>query len=229
MAFSPHFLVQYGGPVGTAGEIWSNNIRMASNADGDTPPDPEVALTKLVLAIRGLLTRPNSRIGGHASCTYVKWNKIGPDGKYVSGTASHTRFLEGTTGANAVILGGAGSSDGNIMPFNVAIAVTWLTDFARGRGSKGRIYSPAPRITMGTEGQIDSVVCTNMASSYATFIKDLKAVNTLPGDSLRPVVASGINGALNPITKVSVGSVPDTMRSRRNALVESRSSVVVPA
>jgi hypothetical protein len=36
------------------------------------------------------------------------------------------------------------------------------------------------------------------------------------------VVASGVNGALNPIKGVSVGSVPDTMRSRRNKLIESR-------
>jgi hypothetical protein len=220
LPFTPHWLVNYGGTLGSGGEVWSNNVRMHSAADLDGDPDPDVALDAIQAATFKLFRDVNSKIGGVTKVTYLKFNKIGADGRYTSNTVSNTRFLDGTDAFQ-------GASTSPILPYQCSLAVTWLTAYQRGRGSKGRIYPPGCCVTSNAEGHTDSTTMAGIANAYATFLNDLKDVNELPGDGLVPVVASAINGAVNPITRVSVGSVVDTMRKRRNALVEQRTSVAV--
>lgn len=215
MPYATHWLLQYGGTLGTTGEIWSNNIRLGTVADGDADPDEEASLVGYTAAVRNLFENQASKIGAHCTLRYLKFNKIGPDGRYVSNTEANSRFL---TGSDIV----AGASGAAPMPYSVSAAVTWETDFARGRGSRGRIFSPGATFVVTSEGQMDAGTCAGMASAYSGLISALNDVNPAPGDAMRAIVASGVNGARNPITAVSVGSVPDTMRSRRNKLIETR-------
>jgi hypothetical protein len=115
------------------------------------------------------------------------------------------------------------------MPFSVTMCLTMMTAFARGRGSKGRLFSPGPRLEVNGEGQIPAAAANAMATSYALFLSELRSTPAGSVAPLQPVVASSINGALNPITGVQCGTVPDTMRSRRNSLVEGRVTQAVPA
>jgi hypothetical protein len=213
--FAPHYLLAWGGTLGSAGEIWSNGVRFASVADGDADPDETAVLPAYKNAIVAMMGRGTSKIGPAATLRYVKFNKIDAEGHYVSNTESNTLF---TSGPDVKV----GNGVGPVHPFSTAVAVTWTTDFSRGRGSKGRIFLPAPCVDINNEGQITASERDGIAVSLSTMISAFNAVNPVPGDAMRAVVASGVNGALNPIKGVSVGSVPDTMRSRRNKLIESR-------
>jgi hypothetical protein len=55
----------------------------------------------------------------------------------------------------------------------------------------------------------------------ASFYVQLRSVNNAP-DVMRPVVVSPTTTSARKITRVQVGNVIDTMRSRRGKLVESR-------
>jgi len=219
MPYTPHFLFSYGGTIGTQGEIWSNNIRFHSAADLDADPDEAAWLAAAQPFVSALMTGSGSKIASNTKCTYLKLNKIGADGHYVSNTESNTRFLSG-----ASIITGASVPR---HPFQVSLAITWLTDFARGRGSKGRIFSPSLTAEVDEEGRIGPTDTLSIANAYKSFLNSLGGIGGVPGDALKAVVASGINGAVNPIKSVSVGNVPDTMRSRRNKLVEARSNVTL--
>lgn len=219
MPYSPHYLFSYGGTLGSRGEVWSNNIRLGSVADLDAAPNEADWLAAAQPILSSLFTGTGSKIGASTRVTYLKLNKIGADGRYVSNTESNTRFLAGTS-----IIAGTQTV---IYPFQVSLAITWTTAFARGRGSKGRIFHPSLTAAVDDEGRISGPQALGIANAYKSFLNAIGGIAPLPGDALKPVVASGINGALNPITGVSVGDVPDTMRTRRNNLVEARQSVAL--
>ena len=145
-----------------------------------------------------------------------KLNEIGPDGKYVQETTNEFVFGTPVPGGHPIF-----------PPAQIAVAITLRTGAERGPASKGRMYFP------GMSGY-DSVDGSGRAGAAAALTKAqtaarmFEAINTAyatstSGDEARARVgvASKVGaGRFRPVTHVTVGRVPDTIRSRRSSLVE---------
>lgn len=145
---------------------------------------------------------------GHdqAKLTTLKLNEIGTDGRYVS--ASDTVRYDWATPYP-----GVGSTQ---LPPQVALAISLVTDAARGRASAGRFYVPVG-IGVSSDGRLPSSAQQSAATAATALLNSLNTA--LPGFTVG-VVSSVGTGTQRVATGVRVGRVLDTMRSRRRALVE---------
>lgn len=116
---------------------------------------------------------------------------------------------------------GTGLSGSN--PPQIAVCVTLRTAFA-GRTHTGRFYLPTPGITTTTAtgrflpADVLEVITATKAAFAAGIGAGWTAVN----------VFSNKLHVVNPVTAIDCGDVLDTMRSRRNKLVETRQVVAFP-
>ena len=110
-----------------------------------------------------------------------------------------------------------GSSSSVPVPANVAVVATLLTG-APGRSRRGRMYWPAfQSSSLDTTGRIESPYPANLAGFLADTFGQINVLGTrLVG------VYSRTNASIAAVTRVEVGDVWDTMRSRRNSVTESR-------
>lgn len=223
MTYPEHYLFSFGGTMAGGQEIWSNNVRfwtddLVVEADGAEMN----ALGKLETDLRALAANAGSKWSAGVRVEWLKFNRINEFGRYASTVESNTKFLNATTAF--------GGSAGNlVLPPQVAIAVTFRSELARGRASKGRLYIPMPNVTTGNDGRVKPEDTASIALAYKTWIQ---AMGNWPGpdfNTIAPAVVSGVGtGAASYIRRVEVGNVFDTQRRRRNALVEVRASQDVP-
>jgi len=216
MAYStPYHYLTFGGPYG-ASEQWSVGLKMATSGTARTQEDEQTILTAMQATLTTQWNLESNPVGNSAALAWVKYNLVGTNGKYVNNWTSVKDFapvLSGTQGP---------------YPFQIALVATLQTDAARGLASKGRIFLPCPRYPIdGADRRISSA----NALAAATWVAGLiTAVNDVPNVGSVYVFSAGgnRNGVLTPGTRrlvnaVSVGTVLDTMRSRRTNLVEQRS------
>lgn len=110
----------------------------------------------------------------------------------------------------------AGNGSGNTPP-QVSVCIS-LTAGARPNGQpiKGRFYLPPPHASL-----YSSVGRLSNPDSWAGFIGEyFAALNDAQEPTITPVVWSRTLGTFSAVQSVRVGDVLDTVRSRRNALVE---------
>lgn len=217
MPFATHLRITALGTLGASDERFSYGINTTLDpgqaaglgGDGSTVPAPLAAAADVVKQFH---TRVSTRIASVAVLRSVKFAVIGPDGKYV-GDAVEAPVTAGEGGVN--------DGSGLVLPQN-ALAVSLLTD-DRGPRKRGRFYIPMPVIDVQpSNGFTMAVAWSNgVADSAAQLLTDLQAV---PDLSIQPVIASTY-GYNTPVTGVRVGRVVDTIRSRRNRLVELYSTV----
>ena len=214
MAYSDHFLLQFGGNVGTtSGEIWSCGIRLWSDDYGGL--DEMGYLTDVAApALSAWFGRVDSRIGSYATLVYAKFNHIGPDGHYTE-PVTNEHFYP------TPIAGGATPTGG--MPYQGCLVLSWRSNAAtRGPASKGRIYSPAPAVSLTTtSGLFTPAQALSAATSAATLLNTLDVA--IAGDVLRPQIMSAIDEAHNQIDSVHVDNRIDIQRKRANSLVAATS------
>lgn len=215
MVYPGNFLRLVVEGAGYTGERWSWGLSMGTPAglslSGASPSVPAgiVAAVRKYHAVAGVVS-PSAKLD------LIKFNYIGADGRYVFESESVREEITPPVPGN-----GAGTP-----PPQLAICCTLRTAKARGRGSRGRFYSPYPT-GAGSVGAVDGRLAANIAKIYAdaaaTLINDLNAVdvNDSPAAGMRVIVASDAGpGAFEPVTAVEVGRVVDTMRSRRSSLDE---------
>lgn len=223
MTYKRHWLLSFGGTCAGGQDIWSNNIRMSNDETGQPDGIPSSTLESLlddfVGDIRAFLTNTNAYISNQVTCSWVKFNEIGPDGHYVDPTTTHLRVLNAGSGALAPIFGTASAA----VPSYQSVAVTLLTARQRGPGSKGRIFLPQCAAPMVHPGRISSTTAQNIATASATFLTALGDEAGIDVTGLRPAVVSNVGspGPSEPITTVKVGDVPDVIRRRKNNLIEA--------
>jgi hypothetical protein len=135
----------------------------------------------------------------------------------VATTAAESSFSATHKGTGAVSL-----------PGQVALCATLLTG-APGRSNRGRLFlGGLAGSTLEANGKIRAIdldVLRNGLAGFYTAVRD----NAGTADEFRPVVVSPTLGTSRRITTVQMGDVYDTMRSRRNARSELRSSSLVDA
>jgi len=213
--FAEHYLLQMIGTLGTpAKEVWSCGIRLYG--EDYTGFDEEgwfegVGRT----APQEWMLRTGSKISNQAALTGVKFNRINAAGHYAD--SGNTREYVYPT----PVVGGGGASSA---PFQCTVALTWLTDArSRGRASKGRIFSPAPAVSVtNTTGLFSAADALLMATSAALLLNTLDAGFGL-GGTIRPHIMSGVDGTYSEINSVSVDNRVDTQRRRAASLVGLKS------
>jgi len=218
MAYSPHFLLQMIGTIGTANpEIWSCGIRMWG-ADYGSFDEVEYMEGLAKDRCAAWIATVGARIGSNCSLDKIKFNHIDAAGHY-SDPGGSQEYVYPTP-----VVGGAGLPN---TPYQSAVVLTWRTNAAdRGPGSKGRIYSPCPVVAVDpATGLFPTANALTMAQAAATLLNTLDiSIGTEP---FRPCILSGVNGAHNQIDWVSVDNRIDTQRRRANALVAASSLVEV--
>lgn len=115
----------------------------------------------------------------------------------------------------------AGVSAAGSTPNQCAIVVSKQTGFAGSR-NRGRMYLPPPAVdALTTAGRIDAIALVGLSNGLTAW------KNSLIGDGFTPVLVSPSQNANVVITTLRIGNVVDTMRSRRNDLVESYTNISV--
>jgi len=229
MTYKRHWLLSWGGTLADGADIWANNIRMMNDNTGESDDIDDGQMNELlddfVSDIRTLFANPNAKIPGAVQCQWVKFNEIGPDGRYVNTSTTFARFLAGTTGQFALI-NGTGST---LVPPFQSVAVTMTTARQRGPGSKGRLFIPQCSATCGPSGRIDGTQTQNMATAYASFLSALGDEAGIDETAIAPAVVSNVGepGPVERITGVRVGDVHDVIRRRKSALVEKYATATV--
>lgn len=227
MTFVPHIRMTMLGFLGNSpgAEQWSAGVSLA-------PIDPAPLAAFLDLQPNNdvfadwrdecvaWFTRVDSYVRSNARLQRVKFAFIGQDGKYLK------EPVELDAGS---VQGGEGFAA--ILPFQSAVAITLGTDGDLSR-VKGRFYSPSPALPIDPNtGQFPVANQTAMRNSADTFLTNL---GNQPGADVldfRVVVASqgrhNKNGTVklppanHVVTRVNVGRVVDTIRSRRTSLNEA--------
>lgn len=212
--YRPHLLIQASGligPDGSAYERFSFGIRVGapgsgpiaiSVSDGDLPDYAN--------DVKAFFGRAKTMISPSAVLTGIKVAEITADGSW-AGAAP--RYKE------ACHVPGGGST-GQFHPPQIALAVTLRTPQAGPRG-RGRFYLPCPAMAVNqVSGLALPADAQTVRDSVVQFVKDLNDKPGVDGDDQVVIVASTF-GATNRVVRADVGMAFDTIRSRRNELVEA--------
>lgn len=112
----------------------------------------------------------------------------------------------------------------NGLPGQISQVVSLRTNLPRGRAHAGRIYLPSTGQSVGTDGRWTAVFSTGVANAVKTLINGISGISGMGS----PVVMSDLGaGAVEIVTGLRVGRVPDTVRRRRRQLVEDYQSVTL--
>lgn len=232
MVYVPHYRLTMSGVIGPdpGNEIWSCTLNI-SNGDTESlearllgaQPDDAV-YDQFANSCALWFIRPASGIHPDCGLRKIKIAHVGADGKYTGAPVERPSAQQGH-GANGIR-----------HPNSVALALTLNTTADLGR-VKGRIYSPLPAFQVLSDGTISAVDRNAASASFQQLVNDINNQPGLDVLDLRVVVASqgrhNKNGTvrLGPgnhvVTSVGVGRVLDTVRRRRNALVEGRDTLAV--
>jgi hypothetical protein len=135
-------------------------------------------------------------------------------------TAGINTATDGQTTRVTATVSHAGSITGNPLPYQVAVVISLLTDSATRHG-RGRLYLPAPDVSMCVDGKLSSTCLTNLDTGFTALFDSL---NT---DGLTPVVRNRSAHTSTVVTSARVGSVFDTQRRRRNKIAETYTAIAV--
>jgi len=125
--------------------------------------------------------------------------------------------------------GGVHGSDSTIRhPNQIAVCISTRTNTTVGRATRGRFFLPLPADGVNVTGKVDAARATARAELTASFFTSLNTeLEAGSGDDSNLCIMSNSGaGRTLGITKIRVGTVLDTIRSRRNALSEDYSADV---
>jgi hypothetical protein len=217
MPYPPHRLLAFGGSWNDPAidqEIWSCSMRFDQFSAG--PLGDEIVGNEAAQKVQRFFN--TVAFAPKATLEYVKFNPIGPDGKYANETETTEVFFQ-----PPLIRTGTGQ----LLPLQNTIAVSWTTARSRGIASKGRMFLPGMNADWMTNiGLIGGAHREALVAACKLFIEDCRTW-TSEYVGVPAIVSQGAQGGAGPgvaepIIGVNVGNVVDTQRRRRNALVEAR-------
>ena len=216
MAFNQeHMLLQWGGSFQNAvsGPVMDQFVgSMRFVGPGIDVADTDDTALDLVVAMASIWRDPRMQIPSMAHLWWVKWNRIGTDGKYVSRTDTRRQgVVEPCPGPTT-----------SRYPHQIAWAATWTTDLQRGRASKGRTYWPtAVTVTANESCRVAPAVRNTMATACVDGLRTLITAVQSRGGTMVPAVMSNIGEGTSAVIKgVRVGDRLDIQRKRDNKVAE---------
>lgn len=206
--YVPHSRVTFGGDLGTGSnpEHWTCSLRLGYNGTDGMISSPGPGEEQgIVNALKAWIQNPNMGINQLATMRFVKFAWLDAAGHYLEDASIYE--------LPATIKGSA--SPLSIKPFQVAMVCTLHTG-KRGAQNRGRFYVPLPSITVGPDGLFPAADIAGITTATASLISE---INAQLMQACQVIVASS-KGHGSYVTGVSVGRVPDTVRSRRRSLLE---------
>lgn len=199
------------------GEVWSVNpvwqIGGVSTAEDVTQADV-VAMATAIAA----LVPPAGILGMLGSTTTL------------SGCRVEARRWDGTLAALAQAskvtpTAGTGS---NAHPYQTSIVTSLRTSGVGGSG-RGRLYWPGTGQPLNPDLRIPSASTATIAAAAKTYLTSITGAMA-PSLTNAPVLSvwSRTNSSTLPVNSIIVGDIADVQRRRRDALVETSSSVTFP-
>lgn len=221
MPYLRHYRLQFGGSLfGT--EQWSCSLHMIPGVDtlleGPFIDFADAALDDVASDVLAWYKRSASLFSAASRLDYVKFNAIGPDGKYLDQTTTRATTFNSTPQTPP-----AGAGVG--VP-QVALALSMRTERKRGPGSHGRVFIPVANVPLdASDPHIPSGTANLAADSFRILINDL---NNWPGIDAPMDPNVGLVSPLGAghrvlVTGVAVGNVLDTQQRRRNQISEAYS------
>ncbi len=200
-------------------EIWSTSLAIAVPGGGTLPATGpglnDTLWADMAEDFRVFLSSVGAAPSNGLSIDSFKAATIGADGSY---TAEPTIVDYGP-----VMLGGTGAI-GKAPQTALAVSLNTTAPLDR---VKGRMYLPAPAYVPQDDGRISPANAAAAANAAATFINN---INNQPGIDQSPgtvAVVASTKGTNWKIDAVRVGRVLDTIRTRRNQMVEDYSQVAI--
>lgn len=235
-----HMVMQWGGsfraqsPTSQSLEIFTGALRFTG--PGIEQSANQQVCDALAVVLSAYWRKSGSLIANSAFLEYVKWNRVGADGKYLDANTRIRTF----TG----LYGGGGKDS---YPLQVSWATTWKTDVMRGKANRGRTYWPT-MVPLGSGFVVGADDCRAKANTDWTLIQDLNAAarngyvdgtanpfpawavaagfapaTTREASGLSATVMSNIGAGTNRvITGAEVGQRLDIQRRRGNAQFDQR-------
>lgn len=163
-------------------------------------------------AIVGAPNTGGINITSSAKLSSIKLNRIGTDGLYMDPVAIEsllTTPLGGASGANP--------------PPQLSLVATLRGVNERARAGKGRMYFPPTSALAGvfSDGRLTAAAAQSHAEGVRNLLGIINDVYITAGIPAVAGIASKVaSGAFQGVETVTVGRVIDTMRSRRNKLIE---------
>lgn len=114
-----------------------------------------------------------------------------------------------------------GTASGGGLPLQIAVVASHRTP-QTGRRGRGRMFLPAIASSfVSANGTIASTEAQEAATRQATLLESLTYFNLTTEFFVRPIITGSPWTQYAFITQTQCGTVPDTQRRRRNALVET--------
>lgn len=225
MAYSPHTLVAFGGPLTSLspGDEWQCGVRVRMlDPDGISwrggAADPAAYMAAIQAPLLTWFKKAASTTAGSefmglrsdATLAWLKVNNIDTLGHYAQPVANRFDYAAQQQG---------GTLAAALPPF-VTASISWLTALTRGRGHRGRIYLPLGLATTRNTGQLTVTEQTQCNGTGKGLLDVLKNFTDTTGTAV-PVIASKLNGATNTITGIATGNVYDVQRRRKEQIPET--------
>jgi hypothetical protein len=202
-AYQPHYRLAFGGPLFTT-EEWSCRLNITSAGTLPTSGEADTMLPTLATALTNWVLASQSYLSTAVGLSWVKFNLINALGHYTD--PDNSRTMEVTGG-----IVGTGTPG---VPPQTALVVSLMTAHNRGKAHAGRIYTPCLAAGVGSNGKI-AASSADIGAAMTTLLNSINSTVTPAGVS---VIAP--TGESNHVTRVRVGKVYDTIRTRRNKLTE---------
>jgi hypothetical protein len=200
----------------TPGEILVNTVWMRQDAGSVPNLSPQQVADRVRDAWTNLI---NVGSGPFAASVPLR-PYFADDTVWTSVTAYKVNALgKAVDQAEAAFVGVDGQGS-QALPPQCALVVTLLTG-APGRSARGRMFLGGLSTFLTPQGRVLPASQQIITDAMASFYVQLRQTNNAP-DVVRPVVVSPTTTTARKITRVQVGNVIDTMRSRRGKLVEAR-------
>lgn len=216
------YRVVFGGSLYS--DIWSTGFNVISKNEtgGFNPPALTGAQVNTLSAIVSSWYSggggANGQFNADAVLKFFKINELDADGHYVSSVTNEVIYPTPVAGQ------GAGG-----MPAQLSVVATLRTAVERGLAAKGRMYMPCAtgfNILTAGDGRATVANALRVADSIRQLIHDFNiGLAALPSHGASPmcvgVASKTRSGGQHVVTDVTVGRAVDTMRSRRNKIVEA--------
>jgi len=108
-----------------------------------------------------------------------------------------------------------------VHPYQTALVLSLLTP-GIGPSSRGRLYTPATGVTLGTaDFRVPTVTRDNALAGWKAFLLNVEtAINTTIGPNANLTVWSRKTAGFHDVNQLRMGNVVDTQRRRRDTLIE---------
>jgi hypothetical protein len=221
-----HIKVTYSGVFGDGNnpaEIWSWSVNIDGGSDFSPQPSQAAAARSMYAThLQGLFL---------PDCTLTRTRVA-----YLDAGGRVRRGVQGEYDQEDDLTNVSGNANGSLRyPLQTATCVSLDSDRAGATG-KGRVFLPYTHFPIQGDWRLAAADARTIATAFGSFLSEFDGVGATqpqgPNILGTPVVVSGGGaggvGHLSPIRRVRVGRVLDTMRSRRNAMLEGYEVYAIP-